>query len=151
MKNKKRILIGKIGLDGHDNGIRIVSKWLADAGFEVIYLGLYNTPEGVIRAVIQENADLIGCSFLGGEHLFYCKKLLHLLRENGLGDKKLIVGGVIPPEDVKALKAMGISAIFTPGTMRDTIIQKVNDGSQDLNQLQFPPTLSLSPLGRGIG
>jgi methylmalonyl-CoA mutase C-terminal domain/subunit len=127
MQNRKRILIGKIGLDGHDNGIRIVSKWLADAGFEVIYLGLYNTPEGVIRTVIQENADLIGCSFLGGEHLFYCKKLLHLLRENGLGNKKLIVGGVIPPDDVKALKAMGVSAIFTSGTMRETIIQKVNE------------------------
>jgi methylmalonyl-CoA mutase C-terminal domain/subunit len=127
MQNRKRILIGKIGLDGHDNGIRIVSKWLADAGFEVIYLGLYNTPEGVIRTVIQENADLIGCSFLGGEHLFYCKKLLHLLRENGLENKKLIVGGVIPPDDVKALKAMGVSAIFTSGTMRETIIQKVNE------------------------
>jgi len=127
MKNKKRILIGKIGLDGHDNGIRIVSKWLADAGFEVIYLGLYNTPEGIVRAVLQENADLIGCSFLGGEHLFYCKKLLHLLRENGLEDKKFIVGGVIPPDDVKALKAIGVSAIFTPGTMRDTIIQKANE------------------------
>jgi methylmalonyl-CoA mutase C-terminal domain/subunit len=127
MKNKKRILIGKIGLDGHDNGIRIVSKWLADAGLEVIYLGLYNTPEGIVRAVLQENADLIGCSFLGGEHLFYCKKLLRLLRENGLEDKKFIVGGVIPPDDVKALKAIGVSAIFTPGTMRDTIIQKVNE------------------------
>jgi len=127
MINKKRILIGKIGLDGHDNGIRIVSKWLADAGFEVIYLGLYNTPEGIVKAVMQENADLIGCSFLGGEHLFYCKKLLHLLRENGLEDKKFIVGGVIPPDDVKAMKAIGVSAIFTPGTMRDTIIQKVNE------------------------
>jgi methylmalonyl-CoA mutase C-terminal domain/subunit len=100
---------------------------LADAGLEVIYLGLYNTPEGIVRAVLQENADLIGCSFLGGEHLFYCKKLLHLLRENGLEDKKFIVGGVIPPDDVKALKAIGVSAIFTPGTMRDTIIQKVNE------------------------
>lgn len=127
MENRKRILIGKIGLDGHDNGIRIVSKWLADAGFEVIYLGLYNTPEAIVQAVIQENVDLIGCSFLGGEHLFYSKKLLHLLRENGLGDKKLIVGGVIPPDDVKTLKVMGVSAIFTPGTMRDTILQKVNE------------------------
>jgi len=127
MGNKKRILIGKIGLDGHDNGLRIVSKWLADAGYEVIYLGLYNTPEGIVKAIIQENADLIGCSFLGGEHLFYCQKLLHLLRQNGLEDKKLIVGGVIPPDDVKALKAMGVSAIFTPGTMRETIIQKVNE------------------------
>lgn len=127
MKNKKRILIGKIGLDGHDNGIRIVSKWLADAGFEVIYLGLYNTPEGMIKAILQENADLIGCSFLGGEHLFYCRKLLDLLGRNGLEDKKLIVGGVVPPDDVKALQAMGVSAIFTPGTMRDTILQKINE------------------------
>lgn len=127
MVNRRRILIGKIGLDGHDNGIRIVSKWLADAGFEVIYLGLYNTPEAIVQTVIQENVDLIGCSFLGGEHLFYCKKLLSLLHKNSLGDKKLIVGGVIPPDDVKALKAMGVSAIFISGTMRDTILKKVND------------------------
>ncbi len=127
MRGKKRILIGKIGLDGHDNGIRIVSKWLADAGFEVIYLGLYNTPEGIVKAVVQENADLIGCSFLGGEHLFYCRKVLHLLRQNGLEDKKLIVGGVIPPDDVQTLKEMGVSAIFTPGTMRNAIIQKVSE------------------------
>jgi methylmalonyl-CoA mutase C-terminal domain/subunit len=127
MKKQKRILIGKVGLDGHDNGIRIVSKWLADAGFEVVYLGLYNTPNGMIQSVIQENVDLIGCSFLGGEHLFYCKKLLNLLRENGLGDKKLIVGGVIPPDDVKTLKAMGVSAIFTTGTMRESVLQKVKE------------------------
>ncbi len=130
MKKSKRILIGKVGLDGHDNGIRIVSKWLADAGYEVIYLGLYNTPEGILKAVLQENADLIGCSFLGGEHLFYCRKLLELLRQNGLEEKKLIVGGVVPPEDVTVLKEMGVSAIFTPGTRRDTIIQKVNELSE---------------------
>jgi len=119
------MLIGKIGLDGHDNGMRIVAKWFADAGYEVIYLGLYNTPEGMVKAVLQENADLIGCSFLGGEHLFYCRKLLDLLRKNGLEDKKLIIGGVIPPDDVMALKEMGVSAIFTPGTMREVILRKV--------------------------
>jgi methylmalonyl-CoA mutase C-terminal domain/subunit len=127
MAIRKRILIGKVGLDGHDNGIRIVSKWLADAGFEVIYLGLYNTPEAIVQTVIQENVDFIGCSFLGGGQLFYCKKLLSLLRDKGLENRKLIVGGVIPPDDVKALMAMGVSAIFTPGTMRNTIIQKVNE------------------------
>jgi len=127
MKSQKRVLIGKIGLDGHDNGIRIVSKWLADAGFEVIYLGLYNTPEGIVKAVIQENVDLIGCSFLGGGHLFYCKKLLHLLHKNGLGDKKLIVVLFIPPYDVKTLEEMFFSAIFTPGTMRNTVIQRVSE------------------------
>ena len=127
MKKKKRILIGKIGLDGHDNGMRIVSKWLADAGHEVIYLGLYNTPEGIVKTVLQENADMIGCSFLGGGHLFYCRKVLDLPRENGLEDKKLIVGGVIPPDEVQALQAMGVSAVFTPGTMRDTILKKVSE------------------------
>ncbi len=126
-KVKTRIIMAKFGLDGHSNGIRIVSKWLQDAGFEVIYMGLYNTAEGVIKAALEEGVNIIGCSFLGGEHLFYCQKLLQLLSENGLGDKKLIVGGVIPPDDVKALKAMGVSAIFTPGTMRETIIQKVNE------------------------
>jgi len=127
MQKSKRILIGKVGLDGHDNGIRIVSKWLADAGFEVIYLGLYNTPEGVVKAVLQEHADIIGCSFLGGEHLFYCRKLLALLRQQGLEDKKLVVGGVVPPDDVKVLKEMGVSAIFTPGTMRETILRQINE------------------------
>jgi methylmalonyl-CoA mutase C-terminal domain/subunit len=127
MKNRKRILIGKIGLDGHDNGIRIISKWLADSGFEVIYLGLYNTTEGIVRATIEENPDLIGCSFLGGGHLHYCKKLLDLLRQHDLEDKKLIVGGVIPPDDVTELKSMGVSAIFTTGTMRDPIIQKIKE------------------------
>lgn len=125
MGNRKRILIGKIGLDGHDNGIRIVSKWLADAGFEVIYLGLYNTPEGIVKAVLQENADLVGCSFLGGGHLYYCQKLLDLLRQNGLGDRKLVVGGVIPPDEIETLKGMGVSAVFTPGTLRETILQQI--------------------------
>jgi len=127
MKARKRILVGKIGLDGHDNGIRIIAKWLADSGHEVIYLGLYNTPEGVVKAVLQENADLIGCSFLGGGHLFYCRKLLDLLRQNGLQEKRIIVGGVIPPEDVEVLKAMGVSAVFTAGTMRERVLQKVDE------------------------
>lgn len=131
MKTKKRILIGKVGLDGHDNGIRIISRWLADAGFEVIYLGLYNTPEGIVKAVLQENADLIGCSFLGGGHLYYCQKLLDLLRRNGLGDRKLIVGGVIPPDEVEILKKMGVSAVFTPGTLRETILREIEMLTQD--------------------
>jgi methylmalonyl-CoA mutase C-terminal domain/subunit len=96
MALRKRILMGKVGLDGHDNGIRIVSKWLADAGFEVIYLGLYSTPEAIVQAAIQENVDLIGCSFLAGEHFSYCKKLLSLLHDKGLEDRKLIVRGVHP-------------------------------------------------------
>ena len=119
---RKRILLAKVGLDGHDNGIRIVAKWLMDAGYEVIYAGLYNTPERVIRMAIEENADAIGVSFLGGEHRFYAGKLTGLRREQDMGDVKLILGGVIPPADVEELKVLGIDAVFTPGTRRDTIL-----------------------------
>ena len=122
---RKRILLAKVGLDGHDNGIRIVAKWLMDAGYEVIYAGLYNTPERVIRMAIEENADAIGVSFLGGEHRFYAGKLTGLRREQDMGDVKLILGGVIPPADVEELKVLGIDAVFTPGTRRDTILSTI--------------------------
>lgn len=122
---KKRILLGKMGLDAHDNGIVIVAKWLLDAGFEVIYAGLYNTPESLIQTAIQEGVDAIGCSFLGGEHLFYTRRLIELMREKHMDKIKLILGGVIPPEDVEELKRLGVACIFTPGTLRDTIIEAV--------------------------
>jgi methylmalonyl-CoA mutase C-terminal domain/subunit len=120
---KKRILLGKMGLDAHDNGIVIVGKWLLDAGFEVVYAGLYNSPETLVQAAIQEAVDAIGCSFLGGEHLFYTRRLTRLMNENQLHTVKLILGGVIPPEDVDELKRLGAARVFTPGTLRDTIIE----------------------------
>lgn len=123
---KKRILLGKVGLDAHDNGIVIVAKWLLDAGFEVIYAGLYNTPESLIQTAIQEGVDAIGCSFLGGEHLFYTKRLIELMKEQPMDKVKLILGGVIPPEDVDELKKLGVACVFTPGTLRDTIIDTIN-------------------------
>lgn len=127
MKSKRTIrgLLGKVGLDGHENGIRIVAKWLADSGMEVTYLGLHNTAESIIHAAIQEQVDFIGCSFLGGEHLHFTQKLLHLMKEKQMKDVKLIVGGVIPPDDVLELKRKGVAAIFTPGTRRDTIINTI--------------------------
>ena len=124
---KKRIIIGKIGLDSHDNGIRIVSKWLMDSGYEVIYAGLYNTPERIVQMAVHEHTDAIGISFLGGEHLFYADKLVALLQKEDMGDVKLIIGGVIPPTDVDVLKKRGVDAVFTPGTMRETIIHTIND------------------------
>ncbi|MFH1351487.1 MAG: cobalamin-dependent protein [Pseudomonadota bacterium] len=120
-----RVILGKVGLDGHDNGVRIVAKWLADEGMEVTYLGLHNTPEGLINAAIQEDADLIGCSFLGGEHLYFTPKLLRLMKDKGATDLKLVVGGVIPPDDVIALERHGVDGIFTPGTRKSTIVNKV--------------------------
>ena len=122
---KKRILLGKMGLDAHDNGIIIVAKWLSDAGFEVVYAGLYNTPESLVQSAMQEGVDAIGCSFLGGEHLYYAQRLKDVMRQRNLGNTKLILGGVIPPEDVDALKGLGVDAVFTPGTLRDTIIESI--------------------------
>jgi len=124
---KKRILLGKMGLDAHDNGVIIVAKWLSDAGFEVVYAGLYNSPESILQTALQEGVDAIGCSFLGGEHLYYTRKLTTLMKEKHMKQIKLILGGVIPPEDVDELKRIGVSLVFTPGTMRKTIIKGIED------------------------
>ncbi len=124
-KNVK-ILVGKLGLDAHDNGLRIIAKWLRDAGYEIVYLGLYNSPEGMVKAALEENAQLIGISFLGGEHIVYTKRLMELVRQEGMEDVKVIVGGVIPPDDVERLETMGISAAFTPGTSRMEILDVIN-------------------------
>jgi len=124
---KTRLLLGKMGLDAHDNGIIIVAKWLSDAGFEVVYAGIYNTPESLLQTALQEGVDAIGCSFLGGEHLFYMRKLTELLQARQMNRIKLIVGGVIPPEDVDELKRLGVGCVFTPGTMRDRIIEALTD------------------------
>jgi methylmalonyl-CoA mutase C-terminal domain/subunit len=125
MSANKRIIMAKMGLDAHDNGLRIVSKWLADAGYEVIYAGVYNSAERILRMVIGENADAVGVSFLGGEHLHYSRKLLDLFRENDLKDVKLIAGGIIPPADVIAMKHLGVEAVFTPGTPQTEILSAV--------------------------
>jgi methylmalonyl-CoA mutase, C-terminal domain len=122
MPGKKRIIMAKMGLDTHDNGLRIVSKWLADNGYEVIYAGVYNSAERILQMTIEENADALGLSFLGGEHLHYAGKLLSMLREQGLENVKVFAGGIIPPTDVVALKAMGVDAVFTPGTRRNDIL-----------------------------
>lgn len=121
-KVKTRIMMAKFGLDGHSSGIRIVSKWLKDAGFEVIYMGLYNTAEGIIKAAQEEDVDIIGCSFLEGAHLFYARKLVTLAAKNRMDKVKFVVGGVIPPDDIRELKELGIKEVYTPGTPKDVII-----------------------------
>jgi methylmalonyl-CoA mutase C-terminal domain/subunit len=123
--NKKRILLGKMGLDAHDTGIQIVAKWLSDAGYEVVYGGLYNTAERICQTAIQEDVDLIGCSFLGGGHQFHIEQLLTQMKERGIESIKIMVGGVIPPADVNKLKEIGVSLVFTPGTLRENIIEAV--------------------------
>ena len=122
----KRIVVGKMGLDSHDNGIRIVARWLMDTGYEVIYAGLYNTAERMVQMAIEEDADAIGVSFLGGEHLFYADRLIRLLKERDMGHVRTLLGGVIAPQDVDSLRKMGVDAVFTPGTMRDEILERID-------------------------
>ncbi len=126
-----------MGLDAHDNGIIIVAKWLLDMGFEVVYAGLYNSPESLVQTAIQEGVDAIGCSFLGGEHLFYTRRLTSLMNEKHIDKIKLILGGVIPPEDIDELRRLGVAHIFTPGTLRDTIIEALRNLFSKPERLRF--------------
>ncbi|MBU2551771.1 MAG: cobalamin B12-binding domain-containing protein [Proteobacteria bacterium] len=107
-----RILIAKAGLDGHDRGAKVLASLLREAGFEVIYLGMYNTPEMIVNSAVQEDADLIGVSFLSGEHLSLTAKLMAELRRQGAEDIPVILGGIMPPEDTEALLAMGVKKVF---------------------------------------
>ena len=119
---RKKFILGKLGLDAHDNGLRIVAKWLVGAGYEVVYAGLYNSPQRIVQMAIEENADAIGISFLGCEHLFYADKLFDELRRNDLEYMKVVIGGVIPPDDVARLKVLGVNMVFTTGTRKDDIL-----------------------------
>jgi methylmalonyl-CoA mutase C-terminal domain/subunit len=111
-KKTPRILIAKAGLDGHDRGAKVLSTLLREAGFEVIYLGMYNTPEMIVQSAIQEDADVIGISFLSGEHLSITSKLMEELRRQGTDDIPVILGGVMPAEDMEELLKMGVSRVF---------------------------------------
>ena len=122
-----RIVVAKPGLDGHDRGAKVVARALRDAGFEVIYTGLHQTPEQVVATAVQEDADAIGLSVLSGAHNYLFKRVLELLREQGADDVVVFGGGIIPPEDVAALKAIGVKEIFTPGTSTQDIIRFVRD------------------------
>lgn len=126
MSRKKRIILAKLGLDGHDNGIRIVSTWLRDSGYEVIYLGLYNSVDRVVDVAVEEAVDAIGISFLGGEHLYYSKQLLEKLYIKGLSHLKIFFGGVIPKADVKKLKELGIDEIFTFSDGREKVLTQID-------------------------
>jgi methylmalonyl-CoA mutase C-terminal domain/subunit len=122
-----RVVVAKPGLDGHDRGAKIVARALRDAGFEVIYTGLHQTPEQVVATAIQEDADAIGLSVLSGAHNYLFKRVLELLRENGAEDVVVFGGGIIPPEDVAALKKIGVKELFTPGTSTQDIVRFVRE------------------------
>jgi methylmalonyl-CoA mutase, C-terminal domain len=109
---RPRILIAKVGLDGHDAGARTVAKGLVDAGFEVVYTGIRQTPMAVVAAAVQEDVDVVGLSLLSGAHMYYVPRVIELLGQAGLGDVMIVLGGVIPREDIPALTAMGVSRVF---------------------------------------
>ncbi len=117
-----RVVIAKPGLDGHDRGAKVIARALRDAGMEVIYTGLRQTPEMIVAAALQEDADVIGLSILSGAHMHICPKIMQLLEEKGLDDVLVVIGGIIPDVDIPKLKDVGVKGIFLPGTpMKDII------------------------------
>jgi methylmalonyl-CoA mutase C-terminal domain/subunit len=126
-EHKIRVLIAKPGLDGHDRGAKIVARALRDAGFEVIYTGLHQTPEQIVATAVQEDVDAIGLSVLSGAHRYLFQRVLELLKEKGADDIALFGGGIIPPEDIAELRAMGVKGLFTPGASTQEIIGFVKE------------------------
>ncbi|MFC1861973.1 cobalamin B12-binding domain-containing protein [Chloroflexota bacterium] len=116
MKRKIRVLIGKVGLDGHDVGARVVAKALADAGMEVIYTGLRQTPDMIVKAAVEEDVDVIGISTLSGSHMNLFPEIIRLVNHYNIADIPFIAGGIIPAEDIPVLKQMGVKEVFPPGT-----------------------------------
>jgi methylmalonyl-CoA mutase C-terminal domain/subunit len=122
MSGKIRVVIAKPGLDGHDRGAKVIARALRDAGMEVIYTGLRQTPEQIVTAALQEDADVIGLSILSGAHMHICPRIMELLRQKGLEDVLVVIGGIIPDVDVPKLNALGITGIFLPGTPMQAIV-----------------------------
>jgi methylmalonyl-CoA mutase C-terminal domain/subunit len=122
MAGKIRVVIAKPGLDGHDRGAKIIARALRDAGMEVIYTGLHQTPEQIVETAIQEDADAVGISILSGAHMTLVPRILELLRENGAEDVVVVVGGTIPSDDVVELKQLGVAEVFTPGAPTSEIV-----------------------------
>ncbi len=122
-----RVMVAKPGLDGHDRGARVIARAFRDAGFEVVYTGLHQTPEEIVEAAIQEDVDMIGLSSLAGAHRFLFPRLMELLKEKGVEDIVVCGGGIIPKDDIPKLKEMGIKEIFTPGTPLNQIVEWVKE------------------------
>ena len=124
-KKKIKVLVTKVGLDGHDRGVKVVASLLKEAGMEVIYLGMYQTPDGIVKAAIDEDVDVIGVSYLSGEHLVFTPKIVAEMKKNLLDDVLLVAGGTFPVEDIPTLEEMGIDKVFRAGSLTDTIVQYI--------------------------
>lgn len=122
-----RVLVAKPGLDGHDRGAKVIARALRDAGMEVIYTGLRQTPEMIASAALQEDVDAVGISILSGAHKTLCPRIIELMRQNGMDDTLVLVGGIVPNEDIPALKAQGVSEVFLPGTSTEDIVKFIRE------------------------
>ena len=127
---KIRVLVAKPGLDGHDRGAKVVARSLRDAGFEVIYTGIRQTPQMIAEAALQEDVDVVGLSILSGAHLTLCPKVVELLRGQGQQNVLVLVGGIVPDEDIEKLKAAGIEGVFGPGTSTQQIVDFINQNAK---------------------
>ncbi len=127
MSRPIRVLIAKVGLDGHDRGAKVIASFLRDAGMEVIYTGLRQTPEMVVNAALQEDVDVIGVSILSGAHMTVFPKLVKLMKEKGMNDVLITGGGIIPDEDMKKLNTDGVGKLFAPGTNTDEIVNYIKE------------------------
>ena len=127
MDRKIRVLVAKPGLDGHDRGAKVVASAFRDAGMEVVYTGLHQTPEMIVEAAIQEDVDVVGLSILSGAHMVLFPKILNLLKEQGVEDKLVIGGGIIPEDDMEELRKMGVTEVFGPGTTTQQIVEYVKN------------------------
>ncbi len=128
---KIRVVVAKPGLDGHDRGAKIIARALRDAGMEVIYTGLHQTPEQIAETVIQEDADAVGLSILSGAHMTLVPKVVALLAEQGVDDVLVTVGGTIPAEDIPELEKLGVAAVFTPGAGTDDIVEFIRENAAE--------------------
>lgn len=133
-ETKLRVLVAKPGLDGHDRGVKVIARAFRDAGYEVIYTGVHQTPEQIVSAAIQEDVDLVGLSCLSGAHLFLFSEVARQLREKGAGDIIVVGGGIIPEEDVTKLKEAGIKGVFRPGTSLDEILEWTRENVNPLSR-----------------
>ena len=132
-ERKLRVLVAKPGLDGHDRGAKVIARALRDAGMEVIYTGLRQTPEMIAAAAVQEDVDAVGISILSGAHNTLCPRIVSLLREQGMNECLVIVGGIVPQEDIPRLKEQGVSAVFLPGTSTQDIVKFLQENAPSRN------------------
>ncbi len=132
-ERKIRVLVAKPGLDGHDRGAKVIARALRDAGMEVIYTGLRQTPEMIVAAALQEDVSVVGLSILSGAHNAIVPRVLELLKQNGMEDVRVIVGGIIPDEDAAALKRAGVAEVFQPGASLDSIVEFIRSAARPVS------------------